>query len=68
MKYKVGSLAPPGYLQWHEWAEAQEEGGLTQTQPYRCGHWLFPQEVEGNRCHFGDNWRTRVDEEALGEA
>lgn len=62
MKYKVGARAPSGYLQWHEWAEVQEKGGLRQTQPYRCKHWLYPQEVEGHRCGVGDNWRVRLDE------
>lgn len=43
--YKPGDPAPEGYLQWHEWAEAQHKAGLRQKQCGRCGLWRYPQEM-----------------------
>ena len=48
--YKVGDLAPTGYLQWHEWARIQYRGGRRQLRA-ACGHWLFPQEYSTHRCN-----------------
>lgn len=45
-EYPKGCLPPSGYVDWHEWAEAQIAHGLTQTQCEKCGLWLFPQDVE----------------------
>ena len=47
--YRVGSQPPDGYIQWHEWAEAQAKGGLVQRQCPTCGLWRFPQE----KCEHG---------------
>ena len=44
-KYKPGDPRPEGYLQWHEWAEAQHKAGLRQRQCGRCGLWNYPQEL-----------------------
>jgi len=41
---KVGSQAPEGYLNWHDWAEVQHKAGLRQVPCPRCGLWRFPQE------------------------
>lgn len=43
--FKPGDPAPKGYVQWHEWADAQYEGGLRQTQCPICNLWRFPQEL-----------------------
>ena len=48
--YKVGSMPPKGYLQWHEWAEIQGKGGLKQAICPKCLRWLFPQEVKTHGC------------------
>lgn len=49
--WEVGSLPPSGYVDWHEWAEAQEKGGLRQKrQP--CGHYMFPQEIGTHQCPY----------------
>jgi len=42
--HKKGSQPPLGYVQWHEWAEAQLKVGLYQEQCPRCHLWRFPQE------------------------
>lgn len=43
--YKPGDQAPEGYLEWHEWAEAQHKAGLRQKQCVKCGLWRYPQEL-----------------------
>lgn len=43
--FRVGDPAPPGYLDWHEWAEIQYKGGLRQTVCPICAKWQFPQEL-----------------------
>jgi len=42
--FKVGDLAPTGYLEWHEWSKVQYQGGLRQSRCLQCGLWMFPQE------------------------
>jgi hypothetical protein len=44
-KYTVGSMPPKGYLQWHEWAQAQHTAGLRQVVCGKCGKYKFPQEL-----------------------
>jgi uncharacterized OB-fold protein len=44
-EYKPGDPPPAGYLQWHEWAKAQEAGGLRQQRCKVCGLWRYPQET-----------------------
>lgn len=44
-EYEPGSMPPQGYLQWHQWAEAQEKAGLRQSQCGCCGLWRYPQEL-----------------------
>lgn len=48
---EVGSQ-PPGYMFWHEWAEAQSRGGLQQLKCPKCQLWKFPQEIH---CAAGSN-------------
>lgn len=43
--FTVGSQPPSGYLAWHEWAEIQAKGKLTQCACGICGLWKFPQEL-----------------------
>jgi hypothetical protein len=49
-QWPTGSRAPSGYVDWHEWAEAQQLHGLRSKQCKRCKKWHFPQEVEGHTC------------------
>jgi hypothetical protein len=49
-RWPKGSGAPSGYVDWHEWAEAQQLHGLHSTKCSRCKKWHFPQEVEGHTC------------------
>lgn len=42
---RVGSPAPEGYLDWHEWAEVQHKAGLRQVECSRCARWCYPQET-----------------------
>lgn len=44
-EFKPGDQAPSGYLQWHEWAEAQHKAGLRQKECGRCGKWRYPQQL-----------------------
>lgn len=39
-----GCAAPSGYVEWHNWAEAQDAHGLKQTRCGRCHRYYFPQE------------------------
>lgn len=49
-EYPKGSMPPPGYVAWHEWATAQGLHGLEQKQCERCKLYLFPQEVDEHTC------------------
>lgn len=49
-EYQKGSMPPPGYIEWHEWATAQGLHGLEQTRCDRCRKYHFPQEVAGHTC------------------
>jgi hypothetical protein len=40
-----GCAPPTGYVEWHNWAEAQDAHGLKQTRCKRCALWFFPQEA-----------------------
>jgi hypothetical protein len=42
--FPKGSAPPTGYVDWHNWAEAQDAFGLKQAQCHRCKLWIFPQE------------------------
>lgn len=46
-KFKSGDPAPAGYLDWHEWAEAQHKSGLRQSECGECAKWFYPQELSG---------------------
>jgi len=48
-EYEVGSQAPEGYRQWHEWAEVQYKAGLRQTMCPGCKKFMFPQEVDEHK-------------------
>jgi hypothetical protein len=50
--YEVGSQAPEGYLQWHEWAEIQHKAGLRQVQCGQCLLWRYPQELSGAELRY----------------
>jgi hypothetical protein len=50
--YEVGSQAPEGYLQWHEWAETQHKAGLRQVQCGKCLLWRYPQELSGEELRY----------------
>jgi hypothetical protein len=39
-----GCAAPDGYVDWHNWAEAQGAHGLKQERCKRCRRFYFPQE------------------------
>jgi hypothetical protein len=43
-EFKAGDPPPSGYLEWHEWANAQERGGLRQRRCPICQKWRYPQE------------------------
>ncbi len=45
-----GSMPPPGYVDWHEWAEAQQLHGLRSKKCKRCKHYYFPQQMEAHAC------------------
>ena len=51
--YEPGSMPPEGYVQWHEWAEAQEQAGLRQRQCGCCGLWKYPQELSATTKSSG---------------
>jgi hypothetical protein len=40
-----GCAAPDGYVDWHNWAEAQDAHGLKQTRCKQCRLYFFPQEA-----------------------
>lgn len=40
----VGTQPPGGYMDWHNWAEAQHKAGLRQKRCRTCGLYMFPQE------------------------
>lgn len=40
-----GCAPPTGYVEWHNWAEAQDAHGLKQKRCERCRFWFFPQEA-----------------------
>jgi hypothetical protein len=40
-----GCAPPTGYVEWHNWAEAQDGHGLKQERCSRCKLWFFPQEA-----------------------
>lgn len=44
-EWTKGSMPPYGYVDWHNWAEAQHKHGLRQTCCVDCGLWRFPQEL-----------------------
>ena len=48
-KFRAGSPAPGGYLDWHEWARVQVRAGLKQRRCRECGRYRFPQE----KCEHG---------------
>lgn len=52
-RWPAGCAAPPGYVDWHEWAEAQHLQGLAQRQCTECGRWKFPQQLGAttHRCN-----------------
>jgi len=41
-----GCQPPAGYVDWSEWAEAQDAHGLLQTQCRHCKRYFFPQEAD----------------------
>ena len=41
----VGTQPPAGYVDWHNWAEAQYKAGIRQTRCPQCQLWNFPQEM-----------------------
>lgn len=46
--FPKGSAPPTGYVDWHNWAEAQDSFGLKQKQCSRCERWFFPQEASSH--------------------
>ena len=44
MTYKPGSQPPSGYIEWHEWAQVQDDAGIKQSQCPHCKLWFYPQE------------------------
>lgn len=44
-RWPKGCQPPTGYLAWHDWADAQDAHGLSQSQCKGCGLWHFPQEA-----------------------
>lgn len=62
--YKPGDDPPDGYVQWHAWADAQHNAGLSQTRCVICGLANYPQELttlyvitEGIDARTGDTVR-----------
>jgi hypothetical protein len=45
--FKPGDLPPPGYLDWHQWADVQRKAGIKQVECGRCSKWKTPQELSG---------------------
>ena len=46
-EHDPGDAPPTGYIQWHEWAKAQDAAGLRQRKCPKCKLWKFPQEKCG---------------------
>lgn len=42
--FKPGDPPPVGYVDWHEWAQAQMRAGLRARQCRHCKLYHFPQE------------------------
>jgi hypothetical protein len=43
MKRRFGP-PPEGYVEWHDWADAQTKAGNKQKKCPECDHWFFPSE------------------------
>lgn len=52
-EFQPGSQPPEGYLAKQEWAQAQLQAGLKQSQCRHCGLWHFPQTVDGHLDRYG---------------
>lgn len=59
-RWPAGSAAPSGYVDWHEWAEAQTLHGLKQRLCVTCGRYRFPQELSqlGGCADQADCWAS----------
>ena len=52
MKKAVENNPPAGYVEWHEWAEAQHNAGIKQIQCAKCGLWNAPHEFSTKTRRF----------------
>ena len=51
--FRAGDPMPSGYLDWHNWAEAQHKAGLRQKRCHCCSKWFYPQQFKEHLVQGG---------------